>query len=259
MGFGAKCCVRAGTFFDGTGAGNSRGVCGELRVLLVLFLRAAALTLRPCPPRFQEDSAAVLWGCWPWKGRLPRYGCRSRLWKVSSVFLLGSSVVMPCSRPARALPFPFSPTQQYRGPQDGSSPTASRPRYGRRSSLRAKVSLFDCCVFYSTLLTPRLCTFHPRRVEWERKGGGTARRGRGRVDGREECRLRGQGRGTAVQDVPAHKATAAGGERREGGGARRRTRVRATPAGRDAALCGRRSRGQSRGTSPRRRSRGTGR
>ena len=58
----------------------------------------------------------------------------------------------------------------------------------------------------------------PRRVERERKGGGTARRGRGRVDGREECRLHEQGPGTAVQDVPAHKAAAAGGERREGGG-----------------------------------------
>ena len=42
-----------------------------------------------------------------------------------------------------------------------------------------------------------------------------------------------------------------GGEKGRGGGARRRTRVRATPAGRDAALRGRRSRGQSRGTSPR--------
>ena len=155
-------------FFDCTGAGNSTGVGGELRVLLVFFSRTAALTLRPCPPRFQADSAAVLRGCWPRKGRSPRYGCRSRLWKVSSVFLLCSSVVMPRSRPVRALPFPFSPTQQYRGPQDGSSPAASRPRYGRRSSLRAKVSLFDWCVFYSTLLTPRLCTFHPTPTQQQR-------------------------------------------------------------------------------------------
>ena len=49
----------------------------------------------------------------------------------------------------------------------------------------------------------------------ERKGGGTARRGRGRVDCGEERRLRGQGRQTAVQDVPAHEAAAAGEERGE--------------------------------------------
>ena len=169
MGFGAECCARAGTFFRRHRSRQQQGgVCGELRVLLVFFLRAAALTLRPCPPRFQADSAAVLRGCWPRKGRSPRYGCRSRLWKVSSVFLLCSSVVMPRSRPVRALPFPFSPTQQYRGPQDGSSPAASRPRYGRRSSLRAKVSLSDWFVFYSTLLTPRLCTFHPTPTQQQR-------------------------------------------------------------------------------------------
>ena len=79
---------------------------------------------------------------------------------------------------------------------------------------------------------PRSLT--PRRVE--REGGGTARRGRGRVDGGgEERRLRRQGRQTAVQDVPAHEAAAAGEERGEWGGARRQTRVRATPA---AALRG---------------------
>ena len=50
----------------------------------------------------------------------------------------------------------------------------------------------------------------------------TARRGRGCMDGREERRLRGQGRGTAVQDVPAHEAAAAaaGEEKGEGGEAR---------------------------------------
>ena len=124
-------------FFDSTGAGNSSGG-GELRVFACFILTLAALTLRPCLPCFPADSAVVFRGCRPRKGHSPRYGCRSRSWKVSSVFLFGSSTMMPRSRPVRALPYPFSPTQQYGGPQDGSSPTASRPRYGRRSSLRGR-------------------------------------------------------------------------------------------------------------------------
>ena len=104
-GFGAKCCVRVGRVFL---MAQERVSC---RFCLFCFY-AAVLTPRPCLPRFQANSAAVCWGCWPRKGRSPRYGCRSRLLKVSSVFLLCSSVVMPRSRPVRALPFPFSPTQQ---------------------------------------------------------------------------------------------------------------------------------------------------
>ena len=88
-----------------------------------------------------------------------------------------------------------------------------------------------------------------------RGGGETARRGR---HNREERRLRGQGRGTAVQDVPAHEAAAAGEERGEGGG---RAPPHASPRdsrGRDIALRGRMPRGRSWGMSPRRRERGAG-
>ena len=75
---------------------------------------------------------------------------------------------------------------------------------------------------------------------------------------REERRLRGQGRGTAVQGVPAHEAAAAGEERGEGGG---RAPPHASPRdsrGRDIALRGRMPRGRSWGMSPRRRERGAG-
>ena len=37
LGFGAKCCAHEGTFFDGIGTGNRRGIRGELQVLFVSF------------------------------------------------------------------------------------------------------------------------------------------------------------------------------------------------------------------------------
>ena len=91
-------------------------------------------------------------------------------------------------------------------------------------------------------------------------------RPRGREEGRrdrapwttpvhEERRLLGQGRGTAVQDVPAHEAAAAGEERGEGGG---RAPPHASPRdcrGRDIALRGRMPRGRSWGMWPWRRER----
>ena len=89
-------------------------------------------------------------------------------------------------------------------------------------------------------------------------GGETARRGRHSVEVREERRLRGQGRGTAVQDAPVHKAAATGEERGEGGGLAPPNTSPRDSRGRDVALRGRKPRGCSWGTSPWRRSRGGG-
>ena len=77
-GFGAKCCARMGWVFDGTGA-------GELQVLLVSFLRCRAHT--PSLPAPFSGRCSSSRGCRPWQGRSSRYGCRSQLWKVSSVFV----------------------------------------------------------------------------------------------------------------------------------------------------------------------------
>ena len=91
--------------FDGTGAGNSRGVCGELQVLLVSFLRCRAHSPSlPTPFSGRCSSSRV---CRPRQGRSPRYGCRSRARKVSFSLLLCSFVTIPRSRPARALLFPL--------------------------------------------------------------------------------------------------------------------------------------------------------
>ena len=89
-------------------------------------------------------------------------------------------------------------------------------------------------------------------------GGETARRGRHSVNVREERRLRGQCRGTAVQDASAHEAAAAGEERGEGGGLASPHTSPRDSRGRDVALRGRKPRGWSWGTSPWMRSRGGG-
>ena len=100
----------AGTFFDGTGAGNSRGVCGELQVLLVSFLRCHAHT--PSLPAPFSDRCSSSRACRPRQGCSPRFGCRSRAWTVS--FFCGCVILSRCVAHALPMHFPshyFSPTQ----------------------------------------------------------------------------------------------------------------------------------------------------
>ena len=71
-------------------------------LLFLLCFRAHS----PSLPALSSGQCNSSRACRPWQGRSPRYGCRSRAWKVSYSLLLCSFVTMPRSRPARALPFP---------------------------------------------------------------------------------------------------------------------------------------------------------
>ena len=92
-----------GKFFGDTGVGNQcRDVDGELFVR-VLFLRCCTHT-RSCLHCFQADAtAAGVVGRDIRAVRQGKYGCRSRVWKVSCLLLLYYSLVtIPRSRPVRA-------------------------------------------------------------------------------------------------------------------------------------------------------------
>ena len=63
---------RRGKLFDGTGAGNSRGMGGELQVLLVLSLRCRA-HIPSFPALFSGRCSSIL-GCRLRQGCSPRFG-----------------------------------------------------------------------------------------------------------------------------------------------------------------------------------------